>query len=103
MDEKITYWASVVLGAGALLLLVTNISMINSNQKTQRDVSDRQQAIARGNNLSQVNQSLVQLLVTSSIRDSDTQIKDLLAAQGITIKPQGAPAAATDAAKSKKK
>src|ERR1700722_4887414 len=86
MDEKVAYWASVALGALALVLLVLNVSFINGNRALQDEVNQRQAAINRGGTLSQVNQGLVQALANSSVKDDDSQIRDLLAAQGITVK-----------------
>jgi hypothetical protein len=89
MDEKTTYWASVVLGAVALLLLVINISLINGNRHLQEEVGDRQSLINGGTNLSQLNKGLVQALADISVKNSDAEARDLLAAQGITIGAKG--------------
>ena len=98
MDEKIAYWAAVAFGALALVLLVLNVSFINGNRAMQDEVNQRQLVINRGQTLSQVNQNLVQALANVAVKDSDTQVRDLLAAQGITLKPNaGANAAAADA------
>lgn len=97
MDDKAAYWASVALSALALLLLVSNVALVNSNRTLQMEVSQRQNIISNGVNLSQLNNSLVQALADLSIKNDDKDIRDLLAAQGISIKPKG------DAAKETKK
>ncbi len=86
MDDKITYWASVTFGAAALLLLVLTVSFVNSNRALQEETNQRQAMINRGQTLNQVNQGIVQALANAAIKDGDTQARDLLAAQGITLK-----------------
>jgi hypothetical protein len=100
MDEKTTYWASVILGALALVLLVINISVMNGNRRMQEDIGQRQSAINSGATLNQVNKGLVQALADISVKNSDTEARDLLAAQGITI---GANAKGEESKESKKK
>jgi len=86
MDDKAAYWASVGLSAVALLVLVTNVALVSSNRNLQFDVNQRQVALNNGNNLSQLNSSLVQALAETSIKNDDKDIRDLLSSQGITIK-----------------
>ena len=87
MDEKITYWASVAFSALALILLVLNVSFVNGNRSMQEEVAQRQATINRGPTLNQVNQGIVQALAAASVKEGDTQARDLLAAQGITLGP----------------
>jgi hypothetical protein len=99
MDEKITYWAAVAFGALALVLLVLNISFINGNRALQDEINQRQAVLNRGQTLNQVNQGLVQALANVAVKDNDAQVRDLLAAQGITLKSKAdAAASATDTA-----
>jgi len=102
MDEKTTYWASIVLGAFALVLLVINVSLINGNRHMQDEINQRQSVINGGVTLSQVNKGLVQALADVSVKNGDTEVRDLLAAQGITIKPNSKNEK-TDDADTKKK
>jgi hypothetical protein len=96
MDEKVTYWASVAFGALALVLLVLNVSFVNGNRALQEEVSQRQATINRSPTLGQIDQGIVQALANAAIKDDDAKARDLLAAQGITIKPgAGADASAT--------
>jgi hypothetical protein len=106
MDEKITYWASVAFSALALILLVLNVSFVNGNRSMQEEVSQRQATINRGPTLNQVNQGIVQALANAAVKEGDTQARDLLAAQGITIKSDAssdAAAAPKSAAERKRK
>lgn len=85
MDEKTTYWASVILGALALMLLVVNICMINGNHRLQDEINQRQGAINSGVTLSQINKGLVQALADIAVKSNDSDARGLLAKQGITI------------------
>lgn len=95
MSDRILYWASVVFGVLGLILVVTNISMISSNRSLQAQISERQSIISKGVTLSQINQSLVQALADVAVRKNDPAVRDLLAAQGITIKSNAPDADAT--------
>jgi hypothetical protein len=86
MDEKVTYWASVVLSALALALLIVNVAMVDSNRHLQDEVNQRQAVIQRGLTMSQVNQNLVQALAQASFKDNDSGMRQLLSSQGITVK-----------------
>jgi hypothetical protein len=89
MDDKAAYWISVALSAIALILLVVNVSLFNGNTRLQAEVAQRQAAINNGLGLSQLNQGLVQALADAAVKDNDKSIREMLAAQGITIKPKG--------------
>ncbi len=99
MSDKVLYWGSVVLGALALLLLVTNVCMINGNRAMQDELGQRQAAISNSSSLSQLNQGLVQALAQAAVDAHDQEIRELLTAQGITIKNQKAAAAADEKSK----
>ena len=88
MSDKVLYWVSVALGALALLLLVVNVCLINGNRNLQNELSQRQAIIGNSANLSQLNQALVQALAQAAVDDDDQDVRDLLAAQGITVKPK---------------
>jgi hypothetical protein len=93
MNEKLPYWGSVFFSAAALLLLVVNISLANVNRATQADVAQRQNTIATGQQLAQLNQGLVQAMAEAALKNNNTHMRDLLATQGITLKNEPAPAA----------
>ncbi len=101
MDEKVTYWLSVAFSMLAVVLLVLNISLVNSNRHMQADLSQRQAMLSRGAAISQMNQSLVQALAEIAVRANDLEVRDLLTGQGITIKPQAQGAADGEASKAK--
>jgi hypothetical protein len=99
MDEKTTYWASIILGGAALLLLIVNMSLINGNRQLQDEISQRQKTINSGPTLDQINRGIVQALADIATRDNDTQARGLLSAQGITV---NAPAKSDDTNAKKK-
>lgn len=86
-EEKIVYWSSVALGGLALVLLVVNISLINSNRNLQQEINQRQLAINTGTQLAQVNRNVVQALAEAAVKEGDSAARELLAAQGITVGP----------------
>lgn len=90
MDDKAAYWASVGLSAVALLLMVTNVALVNCNRNLQTEVAERQNMINNGMKMGQFNGNLVQALADISIKNDDKEIRDLLASQGITVKPKAA-------------
>lgn len=89
MSDKVVYWSSVVFGALALLLLIANISLVSGNRTLQVEIAARQNAISGAVSMSQLDQSLAQALAQAAVKDDDQEIRDLLAAQGITIKNKG--------------
>ena len=102
MDTRLPYWGSVIFSILALILLVVNVSLANANHAAQTETQQRQATISGGQAFSQLNQSLVQAMADASIKNNDTQMRDLLAAQGITIK-ENAPSATSTAKPSDKK
>jgi len=93
MNEKIAYWGSVGLSALALVMLVVNVALLTENRATQLDVNNRQNTIAGGSTMNQVNQALVQAMAQAAIKDNDTKMRELLTSQGITLKTEPATAA----------
>jgi hypothetical protein len=93
MDAKLTYGASLILGILAMVLFIANVSLIESNHHMQDEISQRQAEITRSNGLGGLYQNLVQALADASMTYGDTQIRELLSSNGITIKPKGTAAA----------
>ena len=86
MDEKLAYWGSVTFGALALVMIIVNIPLSSSNRTMQIDVSQRQQQIAGGQQLNQINQGMIQAMAQSAIKNGNTGMRDLLEAQGFRLK-----------------
>ena len=96
MQEKIPYWASVFFSVAALVLLIVNISFANANRAMQLDVAKRQNTIAGGQALGQLNQGLIQAMAQAALKNGNLPLRDLLSAQGITLKSEPVAAATTD-------
>jgi hypothetical protein len=98
MNEKVLYTTSMVLGALALIFLIANVLLIDSNRDMQQQVLDRQAKLNNGATIGQLNQNLAQALAQTAVKNDDDQIRALLKTQGITInvggKPEGTAAAA---------
>jgi hypothetical protein len=73
------------LSALALVLAVTDIVMINSNQQSQSDVNGRVQFIQQSLQLEPIYQGVIRTLAELSAKNNDEQIKSLLASQGINF------------------
>ncbi len=85
MTEKVMYWTSVVLSGLALLLFVIDTGLISGNRSLQEEINQRQALIDSSARLTPLNQNLAQALAEASIKNNDSDIRDLLAAQGIKI------------------
>ena len=78
----------------AIALIVADLSLSTSNRALQADVSQRQATIAEGQSLSQLNQELVQTMAEAVVKNNNLELRDLLSAQGITLKSESAAAPA---------
>lgn len=90
------YRALVLLGALALILAIVNALLFSNNRQEQNEISTRGQYIQQSLQLEPLYQSLIKSLAELAAKDNDKQIRDLLAAQGITFstnaQPQPTPA-----------
>jgi type VI protein secretion system component VasK len=73
------------LGAVALLLAITTIVLFNGNRSAQNEFNTRAQYIQQSLQLEPVYQGLIRSLADLSAKQNDAQLRDLLAAQGITF------------------
>lgn len=73
------------LGAIALVLAITTIVLFNGNRSAQNEFSTRAQYIQQSLQLEPVYQGLIRSLAELSANRNDAQLRDLLAAQGITF------------------
>jgi sensor domain CHASE-containing protein len=89
--NTLQYRILMLLGVLALVLAVLNALMFSSNREAQNELSARAQYIQQSLQLEPLYQSLVKSLADLAARDGDTQLGDLLAAQGISF--SAAPAA----------
>lgn len=93
MNEKLPYCGAVLFSSIALVLLVINVSLATVNRAAQMEINQRQATLAAGQQLSQLNQGLVQMMAEAAIKNNNTKLRDLLTAQGITLKSEPASVA----------
>ena len=68
-----------------LLLVAINISLFLDNRKLQLQSLERQQFINQSIRLSRVNAQLIKAIAGVSAQTNDAQLRDLLAAHGVTF------------------
>jgi hypothetical protein len=79
------YWVSVVLGALTVVLVLVNFGLLSNNQAIQAQVNQRQQYINQSAQLSRVSDLLIRTLATEAVNKNDDKVRDMLAAQGVTL------------------
>ncbi|MBS0326998.1 MAG: hypothetical protein JSS46_10715 [Proteobacteria bacterium] len=87
------YRTALAASVACLVLVIVDFGLAQANHALQDEVNQRQQAINQGLTLSRVNEALIRDLAVASIRDKDTKLGALLAAQGISVNltPAAAP------------
>jgi hypothetical protein len=88
------YWVSVVLGALTVVLVLVNFGLLSNNQAIQAQVNQRQQYINQSAQLSRVSDLLIRTLATEAVNKNDDKVRDMLAAQGVTLQVTPASGAA---------
>jgi len=93
--QRLSYSVSVLLSIVALVLLAVNLSLVSGNRAKQNDINQRQGSIASAQPIIQVHRAVVGMMAEAAIRSSDSQMRSLLSAEGISIQPNNnkAPAA----------
>lgn len=91
----------LVLGVIALLAATVLVVMGAVNRSLQAQVAAGQAKIAGAQAAANVNNSLIRLLAKSAAETGDTQIRALLARNGITFRQAPSGSAATPAADAK--
>lgn len=97
MLKKWEYWVLSGLAIAAVLLVATNIALFTSNRTAQTEIAGRQDYIQRSVQLEGLYREMVKALADLSVRNNDLELKELLAAQGISVTlnaPAPAPAPA---------
>jgi hypothetical protein len=87
------------LAAIGLLLVIANMILFSQNRVAQAEVAQRAQFIQQSAQLEPLFREMVKALGELTVRNSDTQIRDMLAKQGITVNipaPQPPPAPAPE-------
>lgn len=94
MHKNTQYRLLLLLALAALILVLVNIGLIRSNQELSRTVTGRQQYLQQTEQLQQLYQPMINGLASLAAKNNDSQIRDLLASQGITYTVNPAPALA---------
>lgn len=94
--QKIPCPTSLVLSVIALVLLFVNISLVAMNRSTQAKIGQQQSDLAAGQPIVQLHQALVRMMADATVKSNDSQMKELLESQGISLKKEAnqAPAPA---------
>lgn len=89
--DRTRYWILIVLATLSLILVGVNIVMVDRNRSLQADISSRNLYIQQSLQLENIYQPLLRSLAELTVRHNDTQLRALLAAQGITVNATVAP------------
>jgi len=90
--KKTEFWAVSVLAAVALVLAVANMLIFGQNRDLQVEINSQAQYIQQSVQLEGLYREIVKALADLSVRNQDQDLKNLLAAQGISV-TLNAPAA----------
>ena len=94
MLKKNEFWMLTALAAIGLVLIVTNMVMFTQNRAAQAEVSVRSQYIQQAAQAEPLYREMVKALADLAVRNNDTQLREMLAKQGITLTANPAPSAA---------
>ncbi|MEO8304099.1 MAG: hypothetical protein ABI724_08260 [Betaproteobacteria bacterium] len=103
MLKKNEFLILTVLAAIGLVLAIANMVMFGQNRASQAEVSGRSQYIQQAAQLEPLYREMVKALGELAVRNNDTQLRDMLAKQGITVSVNPNPPAAPPAAPEPKK
>ena len=92
MLNKNEFRILTALAAIALLLAVANMVLFSQNRLAQAEVTQRAQFIQQSAQLETLYREMVKALGELTVRNSDTQLRDMLAKQGITVNVPAPPA-----------
>ncbi len=86
-------WATALLGGFALALAVVSVVQSAANQDLQQSATAAQAQLQKTQTLSALDNNLVQLLAKTAAEGNDSDIRALLARNGITFRTRPADAA----------
>lgn len=94
MLSKRQYWILTAVTALALATVVVNMGLFRGNLATQAEIAGRAQFVQQSAQLEVLHREMVRALAELSARNNDADLRELLAAQGITFSVNPAPAQA---------
>lgn len=83
-----------LLGAAAVALAVTNALLFTQNRGVQAELAARQQFLQQTVALEGLYRDIVKALAELAVKNNDSQLLQMLAAQGINVSVNPTPAAA---------
>lgn len=86
-----------LIAAATLLVALANIVLFSQNRDRQQEVTSRGQYIQQSVQLEGLYREIVKALADLAVRNNDRPIRDMLAAQGISVTANPAPVAASAA------
>lgn len=90
---------AAALGAVVLVLGGMTVSAASTNRGLQQTLAGNQEKVAKAQAAANLDNNLVQMLAKSAIDDKDAALRDLLSANGVTLKQTDAPKPRNDAPK----
>ena len=97
------FWTLTVLAAAALVLVLTNMILFGQNRQAQAELNGRAQYIQQGLQVEPLYREIVKALADLSVRNNDSELREVLAKQGITTSGRpNLPSPAASIAESRK-
>lgn len=96
MLKRSQYLITLVIAGIAAVLVVTNMVIFLANRTTQGEVQTRAQYIQQTAQMEVLYRELVKALADLSVKNQDIQLRDMLAAHGITLTPNRPPDQGSD-------
>jgi hypothetical protein len=90
MLSKLQFNLLTALGAIALLLVLANSTLFMLNRQSQEALSQRQQFVQQTIPLEGLYRDIVKALAELGVKANDKQLLGVLAAQGLSVKVNGA-------------
>jgi uncharacterized protein YpmS len=97
MLKKWEFWTLTLLALLTAIFVLTNMVLFTTNRAAQTEVAGRQEYVQQTVQLEGLYRDIVKALADLSVRNQDEDLKGLLAAQGISITVNPAPAPAVNA------
>ena len=92
MLNNYEFWTLTGIGAIAFILTGTNMYLVQTNTALQTEAGGRAQQIQQSIALENLYRQVAQALAERAIKTQDEQIRDLLAAEGLTVNTNAQPA-----------
>ena len=87
------FWILTAIASLAFVLAATNAMIFTGNRARQAEIAERQTFVQQSAQLENLYREMVKALAELSARNSDDQLTNLLANQGITVTVNQPPAA----------